>query len=205
MPRPTIKPPKKSANQIIKLLVPDLRAEPNLKPSQFIQKYWSAYKNLPGKKSNSLNGNVFQELIAVTLIRSNIFPFYPQAKITFIPSADYDFLIFCGENKPIVLSLKVSIRERWKQADLEALSLRNIYRQAESYLISMSEKEISTRKKDIATKTVMALDGFILATTIEYDDLLARLSQLSPQEAPTFKTVESSFIITNKNYPQRYS
>ena len=192
-----------SKKEIIKLLLPNLHVEPKLRPSQFIQKYWSAFEQQFGTANVGINGIVFEELIAITLIRAKIFPFYLQAKVAFIPSVNYDLLVYSQDFGPIVLSAKTSLRERWKQADLEAVALRYIYRQSKSYIISLNEKEVVTRKKDM--KSVMALDGFILATTPEYDDLLIKLSTVLPQEAPTVKTVESSFFITDKNYPQRYS
>jgi hypothetical protein len=122
--------------------------------------------------------------------------------VAFIPNVNYDLLVYSAEVGPIILSAKTSLRERWKQADLEAVAMRYIYRQSKSYLISLNEREVRTRKNDM--KSVMALDGFILATSTEYDELLLQLGQLAPTEAPQIKTVESNFIITGKNYQNRY-
>ena len=54
-------------------------------------------------------------------------------------------------------------------------------------------------------KSVMGLDGFILATTSEYDRLLIQLSEFIPDEAPKIRTVESNSIVTDDNYQERYS
>ncbi len=84
---PSIYPAGKAIRQT---LLPDIYAEPNLTPSQFISKWWSAYKaNYPGAP-RSLNGNVFEELITITLVRQAIIPLYPQASVTYIPGVKYD-------------------------------------------------------------------------------------------------------------------
>jgi hypothetical protein len=156
-----------------------------------------------GTENNGINGKIFEELIAITLIRAQIFPFYLQAKVAFIPNVSYDLLVYTQQFGPVVLSAKTSLRERWKQADLEAVAMRYVYRQSKSYVISLNEKEVATRKKDM--KSVMGLDGFILATTSEYDRLLIQLSEFIPDEAPKIRTVESNFIVTDENYQERYS
>jgi hypothetical protein len=197
---------KRSAIEIVKILIPDLHAEPDLIPSLFIQKYWSKYEtftqenNFPPNSLRNYNGYVFEILIAITLIRSNIFPFYREAKVAFIDGATYDFLVYRQEKGPIVLSAKTSMRERWKQADVEAFLLRNVHRQAKSFVITLDEKEAVPRKRDIETKSVLAVNGYIVATTQEYDELLDRLSQLSLEEAPEIKIVDSSSIITDSSY-----
>jgi hypothetical protein len=197
-PAPTENSEKLSAKQIIERIVPDYLAEPELKPSQFIAKYWQIYQTLFSGDNRGINGRVFEELILITLMRSDIFPIYLQARVAFVPNVHYDILIFGQEGGPIVLSAKTSIRERYKQADLEAVALRYIYRTAKSYLISLSEGEVNLRKRDMAS--VMALDGFVLATSPEFDDLVLQVSRAKPILAPEIKTVESSFIITSNHH-----
>ena len=48
----------------------------------------------------------------------------------------WHFIIF-KDNFPIVLSIKTSLRERLKQADLKALALNNVYRKAQTYLLTL--------------------------------------------------------------------
>jgi hypothetical protein len=198
---------KISAAQIIELLIPDIFIDSHLRPSEFILKYWNEYKSfvvsIPSEKRenrNSLNGMVFEILIQITLIRENIFPFYLQAKLAFIPSAIYDILFFTKEVGFIVLSLKVSMRERWKQTDLEAVALNNIHRESKTYLISLNKKEVKARKAKI--KSTMAIENFILATDVEYDRFLEELQLFRFSEAPVIKVVEStqSLVLDTKSW-----
>ena len=184
--------------QIIHALIPDVLAEPDLLPSQFIRKYWQVYQ-VQYASNRNLNGSVFEELIAITLVRKGITPFYMQAQVAFIPNANYDLVVYSEEVGPIVLSAKTTIRERYKQADLEAMALKNVHRKSETYLISASESETLARKNRL--DDVVALDDFIYVFSSEYDDLLDKISQKTIIEAPTIQIVEKSQkFITAQNY-----
>lgn len=188
-------------SEIMREIVPDITVDAHLLPSQFIKKYWTIYEQHP-EGSNSLNGNIFEELIAITLVRQGIMPFYMQATVAFIPNVNYDFVIYCEGIGPLVLSAKVSLRERYKQADLEALALKNVHRKSESYLISLNETEIRARKKTM--DDMMALDDFIYALSDEYDVLLDTIRQKTIMTAPTIPVIESNIIMTADNFHKRW-
>ncbi|MDE7137830.1 MAG: hypothetical protein K2O29_05155 [Ruminococcus sp.] len=44
-----------------------------------------------------------------------------------MPNVDFDIILYTQEQYPIALSLKTSVRERYKQADLEGVALKNMY------------------------------------------------------------------------------
>ena len=93
-----------------------------------------------------------------------------------MPNADFDVVLYHPQ-KPVVLTMKVSLRERYKQAELEGLALRQVYRGANSYLITLSEEEIKSVKSKIKSGAVVGLTDVVLASSLEYDDLLKELSQ----------------------------
>ena len=100
------------------------------KPSSFIKNNWQKflkYRELK-KVDNSTNGAVFECLISILLFKENIFPLYTQVQVAFVPNAIFDLLLYNNSGKIISLSLKTTLRERWKQADLEAFALKNVYR-----------------------------------------------------------------------------
>lgn len=184
--------------QIIHALIPDILAEPDLLPSQFIHKYWQLYQAQYASNRN-LNGSVFEELIAITLVRKGITPFHMQAQIAFIPNANYDIVIYAKELGPIVLSAKANLRKSYKQIDLEVMLLQNVHRKSESYLISASKSETKARKNRV--DDVVALNDFIHVFSSEYDDLLEKISQKTIIEAPTIQIVEKSQkFVTAQNY-----
>ena len=101
-------------------------------PSKLMNELWSRYPN----KIRSLNGKVFEALLATILYRSGIYPIYVEATLSFVPNVEFDFVAYCKECGPIILSAKTSLRERYKQADLEGMMVRQVHRKAKSYLIT---------------------------------------------------------------------
>jgi len=186
-----------NAKNIVKQIVPDIQADSGITPSAFVAKAWTIYKERFDSNSN-LNGKVFEAIIAISLVRKNIFPIYLQAKVAFIPGVNYDCIVYTQEIGPVSISAKTSLRERWKQADLEAVALKNIHRKSESYLVTLEPDEVRRRKAD--PSSVMALDDFILANSEEYDKLVDRLSNFTVIEAPSELAVSSNFVITSENY-----
>ena len=93
-----------------------------------------------------------------------------------VPNADFDIVLY-DPKRPAVLTMQVSLRERYKQADLECLVLRNVYRRAEIYLITLSAKEAPGISKKIESGDISGLNKCVLAETEEYSALLQELSQ----------------------------
>lgn len=185
-----------NTKEIIKAIIPDIYVEKEIKPSEFILKYWSIYKDSFKDNNKGLNGNVFESLVAITLIRENIMPFYMQANVAFIPNVKYDFIIY---NNPeiISLSVKTSLRERYKQADLEAVALRYIHRNSESYLITLDKIEAKRIKNN--KSSCMGLNSLILADEEEFNILLQRIKKIKIEISPQVSIVTSNFIIKTKD------
>lgn len=189
--------------RIIRALITDIHSDIHLSESEFMKKYWGKYQS-EYPSINSLNGTVFEELIAISLVRKGIMPFYMQANIAFIPNVDYDFVIYCEDIGPLVLSAKTSLRERYKQADLEAMALKNIHRKSETYLISADQKEVQARKAKL--DEVMAISNIIYIFSSEYDDLLDHISHKKIIESPIISTVEASKVkITSTYFAERWT
>lgn len=191
-----------TARKIVAHILPDINVDHDLKASEFIQKYWQKYQE-EYPSNQSTNGKVFEEMIAIILIRAGIFPFYMQARVAFISYVNYDFIVYSEDIGPIALSVKTSLRERWKQADLEAVALKYIHRKSEVYVISLDPDEVRRRKVDASES--LGIDGFILGTSNELDSLISSIKEHHLALAPTVEVVTSNTIITAENYSQRYS
>ncbi len=147
------------------------------KPSSFIIKNWSKFIEYKESEDidRSVNGSVFEALICVLLYLENIYPLFSQVQVAFVPNAIFDILMYSNRNKIVSLSLKTTLRERWKQADLEAFALKNVHRNSSSYLITLSEKEASSIKNKIESGGVLGLNDVVLANSEEFDILINRL------------------------------
>ena len=109
------------------------------KPHEFVGKSYDRYRDIRLTDNPSVNGRIFEYLICETLAREGIVPFYYQAQFTLVPEADFDIVLY-DERFPVVLTMKTSLRERYKQAVLEGLALARVYPRAQSHLIALSDE-----------------------------------------------------------------
>ncbi len=167
------------------------------KPSDYISQYWKAYQK-HSEGNNNLNGKIFEYILATLCVREGIIPIYMSAKVAFVPNVIYDLMFYTTERGPICFSAKTSLRERYKQADLESIALKYVHRKALSYLITLEEKEAKSVKEKIKSGDVIGLDDVIVATSTEFDILIEELKKFDFSEPPTVKVIESNQIITQE-------
>jgi hypothetical protein len=185
----------KKAATIFDNLFPSFLKVGYSKPSDYIKKYWSAYEKHP-ERNNNLNGKVFEYILATLFVREGIMPLYLSAKVAFVPNVIYDLMFYTTERGPICISAKTSLRERYKQADLEAIALKYVHRKALSYLVTLEENEAKSVKAKIKSGDVIGLDNVVVATSKDFDELVAELKTYQASEPPTVKVITSNQIIT---------
>ncbi len=168
-------------------------------PSQFIEKCWNYYKsNYPN--NNSLNGNIFENLIILSLAREGIENIYYQAELSYVPSAIFDIFLF-NKIAPLALSIKTTLRERWKQADLEALAVKQVHKNSKCYVLTTSENEVRARRKN--DKSYNGLDGFILVHTNEYDKFVKKIKDQEFIIAGNVPIIKTDNKVYNKEELQK--
>lgn len=121
-----------------------------------------------------------------------------SAKVAFVPNVIYDLMFYTAERGPICLSVKTSLRERYKQADLEAIALKYVHRKALSYLITLEEREALGVQNKIKSGDVIGLDEVIVATSPDFDHLINELKKYQFSDPPTVKVIESNQVITQE-------
>ena len=164
-------------------------------PSEYVSIYWNAYLKVPDMNSN-LNGKIFEYILATLCVRENILPLYLSAKVAFVPNVIYDLMFYTAELGPICWSVKTSLRERYKQADLESIALKYVHRKALSYLITLEKNEAKSVKAKIKTGDVIGLDEVIVATEPEFDLLVAELKKYQFEKPPTVQVISSNQVVT---------
>ena len=172
------------------------------KPSNYIKSCWEMYKqsDYGQRTSNSLNGNMFEVIVNSLLVREGIMPFYLQAKVAFVPNVEFDNILYTPK-APISLYLKTSLRERYKQADLKAIALKYVHRNAECYLLTLSQEECNIVNKKIAHGEAIGLTKAILCTSPEFDTFIEELRNKQLELAGNVNIIESSQIITKDLLP----
>lgn len=145
----------------------------------------SLVEGVPETQKRGVSGSALETLIALTLIKEHIRPFYTQAEVAFVHNAKYDIFLY-GEDKTLVtLSLKTSFRERWKQADLEALALAQVYKKCLSMCATFDSREANVIKEKIADGKVFGLHHcFDLKEKKDVNLMVEMLKAKRPSEAP---------------------
>lgn len=168
----------------------------NATSSEFVQHCWNSYRENYAS-NNSLNGLIFENIIMLALARKGIDNIYFQTELTYVPSAIFDIFLY-SEEAPVALSIKTTLRERWKQADLEALAIKQVHKNTKCYVITLAHSEVNARRRN--DSTYAGLDGFILADTKEFDDLLEELSKLHfsvASSVPIVKTNDRRYTLND--------
>ncbi len=140
------------------------------------------------------NGRMLECLVIDALWKRGVLPLYYQAKLTHIPHVVYDILLYHPE-RPVVLSCKTSLRERWKQADLEALALKQVYRGATSVLVTLSAEGESVQRQ-IERTEVFGLDACVIVRPDDqaFDELLDKLGRRQFSEAKPVEPLQGKYI-----------
>lgn len=170
----------------------DFRSVEYNTPHEYVQKFWDAYQSTT-EKTAAVNGKVFELIIETLLYREGILPFYIQAKAAFVPNVDFDVLLY-AESEPVCLSIKTSLRERYKQADLEAVALKYVHRKAKCYLLTLEQNEANNVAEKIANSDVLGLDGMVYCLSEELDALIADLKKKNFTESQKVDVVVGQFV-----------
>ena len=143
-------------------------------PYNTVAALWDAYQK-SGKTSNNKNGRIFEFVVCETLAHFGIGPLYYQCQFYGLPNDTYDIASWTRDGHPIIISCKTSLRERWKQADLEGRLLKFKFPRAESYLITLHRQEATVIRQKIANGEVEGLDQVYLADQPEFDNFVERM------------------------------
>lgn len=173
------------------------------KPSDYVRKYWTALRNL-NISNNNLPGKIFELIIETLFLREGLMPLFSQAKVAFVPNVDFDIILYKiteqQERIPISISLKTSLRERYKQADLEGIALKNVHRRAKCYLLTMDKDEASRVSRKILCGDVAGLDRVFVCDSEDFDEMIVSLKANTYVESDVRKVITSTFEITEENY-----
>lgn len=167
-----------------------------LSPAAYVKECWEVYKSQYPTPSANINGKIFEFILCTLLYGKGILPLYVNAKVAFVPNVIYDIMIYCKEHGPIALSAKTSLRERYKQADLEAVALKYVNRRSRYYLLTLDERESSILKRKIKDGQLLGIDRVILASeSTDLDTLLLELQSLTLGEAPSIPIIQAQNVV----------
>ena len=180
---------KSKALQLIEKVWPDIEFKKNIRPSMFVNEIFETIvkKFNPG---NAVRGSIFEYLIMCVFFRENIVPFFCQGNLSFVPNVVFDFILFDLNKKPIIISVKTSSRERYKQVELESLAAKNVHRNARCIYITYEDDGAMIEKK-IQSREITGIDEVYTTQDKEFDNLINELSKknyLNPESVKIVKT-----------------
>lgn len=185
------------AAELFESLLGDFRLIKYDSPHEYVNLYWNKYLSLNEKNAN-LNGKVFEYIITTLLYNENLLPMYIQAQVAFVPNVDFDALLYSREVGPIALSMKTSLRERYKQADLEAIALKYVHRKAKAFLLTMEENEAVNAKNKIVSGDIIGLDAIVVCSGKDIDEMITYLKNSYQYTIAGSVDIIKSFQIVNK-------
>ena len=164
-------------------------------PSEYVKTCWDIYQNSVYVQP-LIDDFILSHILAALCIKEDIIPVHIRKKPLSGPNVIYDLMFYTAERGPICWSVKTSLRERYKQADLESIALKYVHRKALSYLITLEKNEAKSVKAKIKTGDVIGLDEVIVATEPEFDLLVAELKKYQFEEPPTVQVISSNQVVT---------
>lgn len=173
--------------------------------ADYVKKYWDAYLNSAwfasanDQAKRSVNGKVFEHIIETLFINEGIVPFYIQTEIQYVPNVDFDLVLIREEGKMVAISLKTSLRERYKQADLEASALKNVHRKALCYLFTLPSSTdpngITNANKKIKAGDVLGLTEVVDCTSTRFNDVIDEIKQFTHRRSIDLPEIKTGKVI----------
>lgn len=132
----------------------------------------------------NLAGTALEYSLMVALLERGKQPLFWQAEFAEIPNNFYDIVMFTREHGPVVISPKTSLRERYKQADLESLALRVVFPNSRFYLVTLdpNKKHVANVQRKIAAGEVRGIRRLYSETDL--DELFRELGEMTVVEPP---------------------
>ncbi len=147
------------------------------KPHKTFNSIWSTYENST-VMSNNLNGRIFEYAICEIFRQYKVGILYYQCKLWSMPHDQFDIVGWVKQAHPIIISCKTSLRERWKQAEMEGRLLKGIFPNTKSYLVTNNENEALAHDDRISRGSSLGIDDVYVARQPKFDDLVLNLCNM---------------------------
>jgi hypothetical protein len=121
----------------------------------------------------------------IALKEKKLLPSYWQTEFTKVPDNFSDMMLGSKESGPVIISCKTSLRERYKQAGLEAVALRQHFPDAKFYLLTLDNDKchVARIRKKLADKELLALQAVYDETNVDQVFAFLETLKLGPPDA----------------------
>ena len=142
-----------------------------------------------------MGSNIFEAILATIMLKNRISPIFVQAKVVFVPNVSFDFIVYSKEYGPVSISAKTSLRERYKQADLESVSLKYVHRKSKCFLVTMDKEEATRLERKRLNGDLLGIDEIVLGNEDSFNQMIQFLASLNLEEPEPVEIVTASKIL----------
>lgn len=181
---------KSKALKLIEKIIPKIDFESHLRPSMFLN---NAFEKIEKKfkPNNALRGSIFEYLIMCVFFRNDINPFFYQVNLNFVHNVTFDFVLFDTNKKPIIISLKTSGKNAYKQVELESFVAKQVHKNCRTIYLTYEDDALRfiERKKDLSE--IHNIDEIYSTQDKDFDKLIKDLSSrdyINPGSVSIIKT-----------------
>ena len=181
---------KSKSLKLIEKVCPDLNFNPHIRSSMFVSNIFEKIQK-KFQPSNALRGSIFEYLMMCVFFRNNINPFFYQVNLSFVHNVTFDFVLFDTNKKPIIISLKTSGKDAYKQVELECFVAKQVHKNCRTIYITYEDDAIRfiERKKDLSE--IHNIDEVYSTQDKDFDKLIKNLSSrdyIDPQKIDYVRT-----------------
>ncbi|GFZ75543.1 hypothetical protein HPP_5010 [Hydrangea phyllody phytoplasma] len=127
---------------------------------QSLNHYFQITKST-SQKQKVLRGKINEYLILIYFRHYGITKQYPQTYLFFIPDIKFDLVLFTQNKRIIAFNFKTCLRERYKQAIIEAQQLKKLDTRFEYYLLTNDAIESQRLNNKIKNGKVQGINQVI--------------------------------------------
>ena len=181
---------KSKALKLIEKVCPNLNTNPHVRSSMFINNIFEKIEK-KFRPSNALRGSIFEYLMMCVFFRNDINPFFYQVNLSFVFNVTFDLVLFDTNKKPIIISLKTSGKDAYKQVELECFAAKQVHKNCRTIYITYEDDAVRfiERKKDLSE--IHNIDEIYSTQDKDFDKLIKDLSSrdyIDPQKINYVRT-----------------
>ena len=164
-------------------------------PHLFIRAVMDAYRDYASKHplNRRAYAKVFEFAIGEALMCEGIQPLYYQAMLRHAPLAKFDWCLYHPET-PVLLSCATKTPHQWRQAAMEARSVKRVYGRAINYLVV---PELLSQSRDMGPARA-GIDCVVVATHEAFDRAMLDIKATSYCEAKPVSPIITGKLVQPK-------
>ncbi|WP_440678107.1 hypothetical protein [Candidatus Pelagibacter sp. HIMB1611] len=181
---------KSKALKLIEKVWPNLNSNSHIRSSMFINNVFDKIEK-KFQPSNALRGSIFEYLIMCVFFRNDINPFFYQVNLNFVHNVTFDLVLFDTNKKPIIISLKTSGKDAYKQVELEFYAAKQVHKNCRTIYVTYEDDAVRfiERKKELSE--IHSIDEIYSTQDKDFDKLIKDLSSrdyIDPQKINYVRT-----------------